>query len=209
MWDFYNQLTSLGWSPRTILDIGGYKGHWTRAIRMHFPTAAISVVEPNAHPDLQSLGVPVYRELLSSTVKDVPWYSNLTTGDSMFQERTKHYARVTPVIRRTTTLDRLFPTQRFEFVKIDCQGAELDILAGGQTMLQGTDVLLLECPFAGQYNTGAPSFADYIRVVDALGFAPLELPELHRANGILCQVDILFLRKTSPYWDTIQQRLSS
>ena len=127
----------------------------------------------------------------------------------MFQERTKHYAQVVPEMRRTTTLDQLFPTHRFEFVKIDCQGAELDILAGGQTLLQGTDVVLLECPFAGQYNIGAPSFADYIRTLDALGFAPLDLPELHRANGILCQIDILFLRNTSPYWEAIQQRLSS
>ena len=205
----FDILNAVGWSPKTILDIGGYKGHWTRAIRMQFPKAAVSVVEPNAHPELQSLGVPVYRELLSSTVKDVPWYSNLSTGDSMFQERTHHYSQIVPSMRRTTTLDQLFPTHRFEFVKIDCQGAELDILAGGQTLLQTTEVLLLECPFAGQYNIGAPSFADYIRTLDALGFAPLDLPELHRANGILCQIDILFLRNTSPYWEAIQQRLSS
>jgi hypothetical protein len=127
----------------------------------------------------------------------------------MYQERTRHYSEIAPGMRRTTTLDRLFPTHQFEFVKIDCQGAELDILAGGQTLLQGTDVLLLECPFAGQYNRGAPSFADYIRTLDALGFAPLDLPEIHRANGILFQIDILFLRKTSPYWEAIQQRLSS
>ena len=205
----FDILKSIGWSPRTILDIGGYKGNWTRAVRMHFPTAMFSVVEPNSHPELNSLGVPVYRELLSSTIKDVPWYSNLSTGDSMFQERTKHYAQVAAVTRRTTTLDQLFPTQRFEFVKIDCQGAELDILTGGQTMLRGTDVVLMECAFAGQYNLGAPSFAEYIRAMDALGFAPLDLPELHRANGVLCQVDILFLRKTSSYWEAIQRRLSA
>lgn len=205
----FDVLKAAGWSPKTILDIGGYKGHWTRAVRMHFPFATFAVVEPNSHLELQSLGVPVYHELLSSTAKEVPWYSNLSTGDSLYKERTGHYANVAPVIRRTTTLDALFPTHRFEFVKIDCQGAELDILAGGSTMLQATEVLLLECPFAGQYNDGAPSFADYIHALDTMGFAPLELPELHRANGILCQVDILFLRKTSPYWKAIQRRLSA
>lgn len=202
-------LKTVGWSPTTILDIGGYKGHWTRAFRVQFPRATFAVVEPNSHPELQSLGVPVYREVLSSTLKEVSWYSNLSTGDSLYPERTRHYASVAPVVRHTTTLDTLFPTQRFDFIKIDCQGAELDILAGGQTMLQDTDVLLLECSFAGQYNAGAPSFADYIRIVDALGFAPLDLPELHRANGVMCQVDILFLRKTSPMWTAIQQRLSA
>jgi hypothetical protein len=125
----------------------------------------------------------------------------------VYLERTGHYAGIPPTTRTTTTLDVLFPTQRFDFVKIDCQGSELDILDGGHALLADTEVLLLECSFAGQYNRGAPSFADYIRVTDAMGFAPLEIPELHRANGVLCQIDILFLRKTSPLWSRIQATL--
>jgi FkbM family methyltransferase len=200
-------LRSLGWSPSTILDIGGYKGTWTRETRQLFPSASFVIVEPNPHHELRSVGVPVYHELLSSEKKSVPWYSNWSTGDSMYKERTRHYDAVTPVARTTTTLDILFPTQRFDFVKIDCQGAELDILKGGETLIQGTEVLLLECPLAGQYNAGAPTFADYIRYADSIGFAPFDIPELHHANGILCQIDILFVRKTSAMWSAIQGRI--
>lgn len=203
----FASLRSLGWYPKTILDIGGYKGQWTRDIRSQFPAASIVLVEPNPHPELERLGVPVYHDLLASNVRTVDWHSNMSTGDSIFKERTRHYDRVTPVSRTTTTLDTLFPTQRFEFVKIDCQGAELDILRGGTVMLEDTQVVLLECSFAGQYNEGAPTFVDYIQHMDLIGFAPLDITELHRANGILCQVDILFLRKESPYWKDIQSRL--
>lgn len=204
-----NQLVSFGWSPRTILDIGGYKGHWTRAVRAMFPDASFAVVEPNDHPELHTLGVPVYRELLASEAKDVPWYSNLTTGDSMYKERTRHYTTVVPTTRTTKTLDTLFPTQQFDFVKIDCQGAELDILKGGERLLQNTEVLLLECAFAGQYNQGAPRFVDYIRTLDSMGFSPLDITELHRANGVLCQIDLICLRTSSPLWAQIQNRIVS
>lgn len=197
----------LPWSPKTILDVGGYKGHWTHDIRAQFPNASIVVVEPNNHPELNNLDVPVHREVLASTVREVPWYSNLSTGDSMYKELTLHYNNVIPATRTTTTLDKLFPTQRFEFVKLDCQGAELDILKGGEVLLQDTHAVLLECAFAGKYNEGAPTFAEYIAYMDSIGFAPLEIPELHRANGVLVQIDIVFLRKTSPYWTTIQERL--
>jgi FkbM family methyltransferase len=198
----------LPWTPKTILDVGGYKGHWTREVRAQFPGSSIVVVEPNGYPELTTLGVPVYHEVLASTVREVPWYSNLTTGDSMFKELTHHYNGIVPVTRKTTTLDQLFPTQRFEFVKLDCQGAELDILKGGEVLLRETRAILLECAFAGRYNEGAPTFAEYIAYLDSIGFAPLDITEVHRANGVLCQVDIVFLRKTSQYWNTIQQKLT-
>lgn len=197
----------LGWVPRTVLDVGGFKGWWTRDVLRKYPNAAVTIVEPNNHPELNTIGVPVYRELLSSDVKDVPWYSNMSTGDSIYKEPSRFYDGVVPVTRTTTTLDRLFPNQQFDYVKIDCQGAEIDILKGGEKLLQKTEVILLECPFAGFYNVGAPSFADYIQYVDSIGFAPFDMPERHYANGILFQIDIVFVRKTSPIWATVQAQI--
>lgn len=200
---------TIQWTPRNVLDIGGYKGTWTRELRRIVPTANVTIVEPNPHPELRALGVRVLYEVLSSKQGTVNWYSNLTTGDSIYKERTRHYASVTPSLRTTTTLDALFPAETFDFIKIDCQGAELDILRGGVSVLRGTELLLLECPFAGQYNQNAPSFAEYIHTLDTLGFAPLEITEQHRATGVLFQIDIAFLRKSSPLWESIQGRILS
>jgi FkbM family methyltransferase len=203
----FSALQKLGWRPRSVLDIGGYKGYWTRQVRSSFPSASFVVVEPNRHIELETIGVPVYYEVLSSEVKQVPWYSNMTTGDSLYKELTRHYSNVSPTLRATTTLDRLFPEKRFDCIKLDCQGAELDILKGGSALLQSTDVILIECSFAGKYNEGAPSFLQYIQYLDSIGFSPVDIPELHRANGILCQIDILFLRKTSALWSTLQSNM--
>jgi len=205
--EMFSVLQTVGWQPRTILDIGGYKGHWTRQVRSIFPSAKLVIVEPNRHRDLETIGVPVHYEILSSTTRQVPWYSNMSTGDSLYKELTRHYSNVSPAMRTTTTLDALFPTQRFDCIKLDCQGAELDILKGGETLLQSTDVILMECSFAGTYNDGAPSFVQYIGYMDSIGFSPVDITELHRANNILCQIDVLFLRKTSPIWSTLQSKM--
>jgi FkbM family methyltransferase len=199
---------TIGWTPKSALDIGGYKGTWTREFRRIAPGASVTIIEPNPHPELRTLGARVFYEVLSSKQETVPWYSNQTTGDSLYKERTRHYASIAPTLRTTTTLDSLFPTETFDFIKIDCQGAELDILQGGVTVLRGTEVLLLECPFAGQYNQNAPTFAQYIQTLDALGFAPLEVTEQHRAGGLLFQIDIVFLRKSSPLWERIQRQVT-
>jgi FkbM family methyltransferase len=204
----FSVLQRFGWSPKNVLDIGGFKGNWTRQVRNMFPSAGFVIVEPNPHKELESVGAPVHYEVLSSEIKSVPWYSNMSTGDSLYKEKTLHYESVQGVIRNTTTLDTLFPDTVFDCVKIDCQGAELDILKGGQRMIAHTDVVLLECSFAGQYNAGAPSFLEYISALDSLGFAPLDITELHRAGTILCQIDILFLRKSSPLWTQIQQKMT-
>lgn len=204
----FSVLQNLGWSPHTVLDIGGYKGHWTRAVQSMFPNARFTIVEPNHHKELETLTTPVHYEVLSSEIKEIPWYSNMTTGDSIYRELTRHYASISPTIRTTSTLDTLFPTQTFDCIKLDCQGAELDILKGGRMLIQSTEVLLVECPFAGQYNKDAPSFADYIQSLDVMGFSPVDITEAHRANNILCQIDILFVRKTSPLWERIQQKMT-
>lgn len=201
----YSLLTSLGWYPKTILDIGAYKGTWTRETRCIFPQSTYTLIEPNFYKELQ--GEHVIHALLGSCVTQVNWFSNGTTGDSMFQEQTRHYSSIQPVIKTTTTLDILFPNTSFEFIKIDCQGAELEILKGATNLIANTEVLLLECPFAGSYNKNAPSFLEYIRYVDEIGFVPLQITEQHYANNIPIQIDILFLRKSSPYWNSIQKKI--
>ena len=192
----YSRMKAIGFNPRTILDVGAYKGEWTQHTRRFFPSATYTMIEANDHPELASVG-RVLTAVLSSEPGQVPWYSIGGTGDSIMKERTGHYANVVPVYRQSSTLDTLFPTETFDFIKIDCQGAEIDILKGGVKLVQSCSAILLECPFACQYNTGCPSFAGYISYLDEIGFVPFDVTEVHTSK-VLFQIDILFVRKTDP-----------
>jgi len=142
-------------------------------------------------------------------VRDVQWWATGGTGDSILRERTHHYSNVTPLTRRTNTLDLLFPNETFEFIKIDCQGSELDILRGGVSLVSRASVLLIECPFSGQYNEGCPSFSDYISYMNSIGFQPFDISEIHQAGNVTFQIDIIFIRKNSIYSDRVQKIISS
>ncbi len=68
-------------------------------------------------------------------------------------------------------------------------------------MLSRAEVVQLELPFVGEYNVGAPRFSEGISFMDVVGFSPYDIVEQHRlptTGKQLFQIDVLFLRKTSP-----------
>ena len=76
-------------------------------------------------------------------------------------------------------------------------------------IIKNTEVILLELPFAGQYNRGVPSFQEHICYMKSVGFIPYDITEIHKASDILIQVDILFIRETSDIWVKIQENISN
>ena len=204
----YTRLGHIGFNPQTILDIGAFRGDWTRFTQSAFPRALYTMIEANDHPQLTSVNATLIREVVSSCVGPVKWWSIGGTGDSILRERTCHYETVTPVTRMATTLDTLFPQQSFDFIKIDCQGAELEIMKGGPSLLSRATVVLLECPFAGQYNEGCPSFLEYILYMDSIGFVPFDISEIHLIHTMMGQIDILFVRK-GEYVNRVQHIIST
>ena len=205
----YQRLKKIGFMPTSILDVGAYHGDWTRFTQSIFPSASYTMIEANDHPHLRSVNANLVQQLVSSSEQEVEWWSNGSTGDSILRERTQYYTNVIPSIRRTTTLDTLFPTQNFDFIKIDCQGAELEILKGGKSLADRASVILLECPFAGQYNQGCPSFYEYIQYMDSIGFTPFDISEIHSVGDMTIQIDIIFIRKISFLSNHVQSIISS
>jgi FkbM family methyltransferase len=200
----YERLKQIGFSPNSVLDIGAFHGDWTRFTQSVFPGATYTMIEANNHPQLNSVNATLINEVVGSSVRSIQWWSIGGTGDSILREQTRHYASVTPQTRMSTTLDALFPNQTFDFIKIDCQGAELEILRGGTLLASRASVILLECPFACQYNEGCPSFCEYIQYMDSIGFTPFDISEIHNIHNLTGQVDIVFVRK-GVYSDQIQK----
>ena len=82
------------------------------------------------------------------------------------------------------------------------------MLKGGEALVRCASFLLLELPFMGCYNIGAPTFLDCVMYLDRLGFVPHDLPELHREAGVLMQIDVLFIAKSHPLVRTCQASIS-
>lgn len=202
-----------GYNFKKILDIGCNIGNWTKQMQQYFPSAQYFMIDATDYP-ARDKNVPFLQAILSSENGEVDWY-DITggngTGNSYLKENTAHYANTMPVKRKCITVNslidnKLLPSD-FQFVKMDVQGAEIDVLKGASKLIENVEVFLLEMPFVGEFNKNAPKFLDYINFMDNIGFVCFDITEIHRHYGMLLGVDILFIRKTSALSDKIQNTI--
>lgn len=208
-------LKRLDFRPSKIVDIGCHRGDWTRSTSQLFPSAHYVLFDAERYGEAEQLsqenGYPYIITVLSDTPKEIDWYSIRGTGDSMFKECTRHYEKITPTPRLTTTLDEHTKRWQFpvDFIKIDCQGAEIPILRGATETLKHVQGILIEMPFVGEFNKGVASFLEHIMFMDSIGFVPLDIEEVHRPHDIPIQIDIVFVRKDSTLLNKVQSIIQS
>ena len=196
------KLKSFGFEPKNILDIGANKGKWTLQIKKKvFPKAEYTLIEAIDYEELDKLSVKHdninYKNILLDEIEHfVTWYEKRNTGDSLFKENTGYFDDCKEIKRSATTLDLVFnKNEVFELIKIDCQGAEIPILNGGNRLIQKSSVIILEVPFMGEYNIGAPNFYEHINYMENIGYRVFDIVELHRVDNILIQIDIIFIKQ--------------
>ncbi len=206
-------LVNLGFSPRTILDIGAYQGDWTKMAHQIFPLAKIFMIE--ATPDNKRLLKNVSEAsglamalLGERPKKSVNFYianpkkTAITTGNSVYLEKTRYFDSRHLIKLPMTILDELVAKRKLtniDFIKIDTQGSELDILKGGPNTVSKAEFILLETQNL-EYNNKAPFTEDVIIAMKSYGFRLFDILETHYlATGELFQVDLLFAKKTSKF----------
>ena len=199
------RLGSLGFSPGVIYDIGAYRGGWTRLAAEVFPQAQFVLVEGN-RDHAGELAATGRRHVIAALGAadggarsfHVPRQGDVT-GASLYVENTAHYADANLQVRavETVRLDTLAAREKLpapDLVKIDVQGAELEVLAGATETLRGAAALIVEVSLV-DYNKGAPLLAEVIAAIDRLGFKCADLCEVHRNDrNFVLQLDLLFAR---------------
>ncbi len=199
------RLKSLGFEPGTVYDIGAYRGGWTRLASEVFRAAQFILFEANADHAAALEGCGQQHIIAALGAADggerafhVPRAGDVT-GASLYVENTGHYAAPNLEVRwvETVRLDTLAARERLplpDLVKIDVQGAELDVLAGAGETLRGAQALIVEVSLV-DYNRNAPLIADVIAALDRAGFHCADVCEVHRAPAnFVLQLDLLFVR---------------
>lgn len=195
-------LQSQGLEITTVYDIGAWNGSWSKQFKESAcPGADFILFEAN----------PAYRKDLAATGflhmcgmalsnpgrESVEFYNGTNTGDSYYKETTAFYDNQGTVSLPCTTLDAVkaeydLPTP--QFMKLDTQGSELDILAGSVGFLRDVDVVYTKCPIV-RYNSGAPTIDEYLSFFAEHRFIPIDVFKVHRFEETLLQIDIMFMRE--------------
>ena len=203
---FFKHLKSLGFEVKTVIDVGIAFG--TSPIYDAFPRAKYFLVEPVAEcrPVLEQLKQRLDAEyfLVAAGAEDGEITFNVhddISGSSIFAQvegkALDGEARKTPIRR----LDSLLP-EKLEhpvFIKVDTQGAEIEVLKGLGSRINEIDLMILETTMMPMRH-GIPQFADIVRFCDEAGFAVYDVLEGHMRSldGALAQIDLAFIRKDSP-----------
>ncbi|MCE9523358.1 MAG: FkbM family methyltransferase, partial [Alphaproteobacteria bacterium] len=146
------ELRLQGYTPRTLLDVGAHVGAFSQQFLAVYPDCVPTLIEPNPFCQESLSKLPFERHEVAASHEagraelflTKEWLQS--TGSSLYRENTSFF-RDDVVVKHEVEkvrLDDLFCGRKFDFVKIDTQGSELDVLRGGEKILQQADYILVE-----------------------------------------------------------------
>lgn len=206
--DFYEKLLFTGDWPQTLLDVGAHFGHFSAEFVKRYPLCKPTLVEANPHctEQLKASQFPYKIFAASNRLGTGCFFINkndrTSTGNSLYREKTKHFvdANIETLEVPLRTLDSEFTDETFNFIKVDVQGSELDVIHGGERIFRRARHVLMEISLV-DYNENSPKAAAVIQKMRTLGFEMLDILEYHQSpelySGCTFQVDILFQNTAS------------
>lgn len=198
-------LTNRGYNITSVFDIGANKGTWTAGFAPKMRGAEFFLFEANPKHHRPTSLAPKHKwfnsALSSPDIKEVEFFTSggakRGTGDSYYKEQTHVYDGGESIKLKTTTLDEMVKENSLPYpqlMKMDTQGSELDILKGAEKTIKHVDIIVVETPIL-PYNSGAPTFDDYINTLSDNGFVPVGVEGIIFANSLLVQIDLVFLKR--------------
>ena len=191
--------------PSTIIDIGVGKG--TKSLYINFPKSFFLLIEPIKNYEYYlkkilkkyngeyCLAAASYKKGLIS----FNFHPNHMDGSSLLKEEIGEIADGIEIEVPTVRIDDLVREKKLKgpfLIKVDVQGAELDVLKGSEKTLKKTEVIILEVSFF-KFMKGAPEFYEVICFMKEYGFVAYDiLKGFYRPlDDALGQIDIIFVKE--------------
>jgi FkbM family methyltransferase len=197
----------LGFRPQTIIDVG--VGQGTPQLYAAFPDAQLILVEP-----LSEFFEEIGQILARRRGVHIPAAAGACEGELELRveprqtERSSHYSghpvertgdTLTPRRVQVTTIDRIIAKHAFPEpfgLKIDTEGAELEVIRGAAATLERTLFVIAEVDVLHNRFEGSYSFAQFIAAMDQAGFEVCDLLAIGRAaSSHVVDVDLVFQRR--------------
>tara|TARA_R110002020_G_scaffold308462_2_gene524136 strand:+ start:6869 stop:8389 length:1521 start_codon:yes stop_codon:yes gene_type:complete len=203
--DHINQLKKLrdgGFNPSVIYDIGSAVGHWREVALEIWPNAEIFMFEANE--DLKEFyeyyGWNNYHIGLLSDKDDksTNYYYNeeFIGGNSYYKENTDTYSEEKFRVLKSEKLETVIQRKGWpmpDLIKLDVQGAEIDILNGSGEILKYPEYIIVELQHLN-FNEGALLAEESIGIIEKLGYE-LSEEKFSAAIDMEIDADYLFVNK--------------
>ena len=200
------RLRSQGFNPQVIFDVGAHRGDFARTCGEVWPHGQTLCFEPLPHmqDDLRNLArqrpsITVYETLLGPEEKPAVKLFAAETASSVLVEQAA--PQQNSILCAQTTIDAIVARTKLQpdFIKIDVQGYELEVLKGATATLPRTQVVLAEVNLL-DIHKDVPLLADIVGWLGARGFVAFDICGLTRRprDRALWQADFIFVPTHSP-----------
>jgi FkbM family methyltransferase len=202
-------LKTIQYTPSVVFDIGSAVLHWVKEAKKVWPNTRYIAFEAMTQVEewYKEYGIEYSLGVFSDEDnKEVIYHCNpvYLGGNSYYKENEKYspaakniYTKEFEELRHTKTIDSIVQLYNFplpDFIKIDVQGAELDILKGMKNTLKEVKHILVELQHV-EYNVGAKQINESIPFIESLGFELVSTTSNKYFCGNGPDADYHFIRK--------------
>ncbi|MBL8886901.1 MAG: FkbM family methyltransferase [Phycisphaerales bacterium] len=198
------ELAAHDFAPKVIHDIGAARGDWSLLAHKIFPSARIFAFEPNQReaPALEATkrAIPAFDYKLGflGPKRDTIRYADEHTQTSILSES----AAPRSATAEMYVLDDLVASGEVpapDFLKLDVQGFELEVLKGAENTLKSGPALLLEVSFF-EFLPNMPLFGDVLKFITDRGYVVHDIMGLVRrqSDDALWFMDIFCVPRDHP-----------
>ena len=190
------------YAPEIIFDVGAYSGEFAKLCRSVWPSAKLICFEVLPHRVeelrnwcLQDGKALVVESLLGAETKSAVRFHEMQTASSVLEE---HIPQSAPVrCYPMQTIDEVVKSKGIaapNFLKLDVQGYELEVLKGAQSTLPQVSAVLAEVNLI-DIHKDAPLLDDLVLFMRDEGFVAYDICGLARRplDQALWQADFIFV----------------
>jgi FkbM family methyltransferase len=187
------------------LDIGANTGQFARLIKNINKNIHVTSIEANPHctSKIRRIADEYYIIGVSDAEGTFDFYLDPNKSKSKGASFYKQFNADNNSIKiDVTTLDKLLPSKVFDFIKIDVQGSEYNVIKGGEQTIKSSNYVLVET-IIGDYNLDAPTSEKVIKLMETYNFFietsfNLYQNDIMKKNNMI-QFDLLFSKNINKH----------